>query len=41
MRFTYDVAGDGPDMASAEALQEIATQLERIADELEDGGSSE
>lgn len=27
---------DGPDVASAEALQSIAVQLERIADVMED-----
>jgi len=31
MRFEYDPE-DGPDMATAEALQQIAVQLERIAD---------
>lgn len=36
MRFRYAPVDDGPDMASAEALQQIAIQLERIADEMED-----
>ncbi|ELZ08512.1 hypothetical protein C479_14273 [Halovivax asiaticus JCM 14624] len=36
MRFTYDPGQDGPEMASAEAQQQIALQLERIADALED-----
>lgn len=40
MRFAYRPAEDGPDMASAEALQHIAVQLERIADDLEDGESA-
>lgn len=35
MRFAYEPTEAGPDMASAEALQQIAIQLERIADELE------
>lgn len=35
MRFEYPPEEAGPEMASAEALQQIAYQLERIADELE------
>jgi hypothetical protein len=35
MRFEFAPLDD-PDLATAEALQEIARQLERIADELED-----
>lgn len=37
MRFEYSPE-DGPELASAEALQQIATQLERIADEMENDG---
>lgn len=36
VRFQYYPAEAGPDMASAEALQQIAIQLERIADEMEE-----
>lgn len=36
MRFAYDPT-DGPDVAQAEAQQQMALQLERIADALEDG----
>lgn len=35
MRFEFTPEQDGPEMASAEALQQIARQLERIADEME------
>lgn len=35
MRFQF-APTDGPDLASAEALQKIAIQHERIADEMED-----
>lgn len=35
MNFEYSPEKAGPDMASAEALQQIAIQLERIADEVE------
>lgn len=35
VRFEYDPLADGPDVATAEALQEIAGQLERIANSLD------
>lgn len=35
MRFHYEPT-DGPDVAQAEAQQQIALQLERIADALEE-----
>lgn len=34
----FDPVTDGPDIASAEALQSIAIDLERIADALEEAG---
>jgi hypothetical protein len=36
MRFEF-APTDGPDVASAEALQAIARQLERLADAVEEG----
>lgn len=35
MRFEYNQPDDPPEMVQAEAMQAIAVQLERIADELE------
>lgn len=36
MRLEFSPTEDGPDVASAEALQAIALELERIADALEE-----
>ena len=37
MRFTYAPTDDGPDLATAEACQQIAIQVERLADGLSQG----
>lgn len=36
MRFEFDPVEDGPEIAAAEALQVIAVELERIADDLQE-----
>ena len=44
MRFEYSPEKDGPEIAKAEAQRQIAIQLERIADQLEQtetGGKSD